>query len=95
MENGDDGDRASRRTGCSFEGKGGGGGLTLEEWLARLASVGTNGGIPAGESIVHLQRTDPKEWGRRFHAWVESHGPDTPVLSDEAMSRESIYPDIE
>jgi len=66
-------------------------GLTLEERLARLASVETNGGIPAGESIVHLQRTDPKEWYRRFREWADSHDPNTPVLSDEAMSRESIY----
>jgi hypothetical protein len=44
-------------------------------------------------SIVHLQKADPKEWGRQFDAWVNSHDPRTPVLSDDAMSRESIYPD--
>jgi hypothetical protein len=47
--------------------------------------------VPA--SIAHLQKTDPQEWGRQFDAWVNSHDPNTPVLSDDAMSRESIYPD--
>ncbi len=34
----------------------------------------------------------PEEWIRQFKAWVASHeGDNLPVLSDEAMSRESIY----
>ena len=40
-----------------------------------------------------LQETDPEEWARRFHEWAESHDRTTPLLSDEAISRESIYPD--
>lgn len=44
-------------------------------------------------SIAHLQKTNPKEWARHFDAWVDSHRRDIPVLSDEGMSRESIYPD--
>lgn len=64
-------------------------GLSVEEWLLRLAGV-----APVRfESIAHLQRTDPEEWIRQFREWVQSHDPNTPVLSDEAMSRESIYPD--
>lgn len=31
------------------------------------------------------------EWLQEFHAWVESHPTTTPLLSDEAVSRESIY----
>ena len=34
-----------------------------------------------------------EEWIARFHAWVDSHADQTVVLSDEAMSRESIYDD--
>jgi hypothetical protein len=35
-----------------------------------------------------------EEWLAEFHDWVNSHkGKDIPVLSDEAMSRESMYPD--
>ena len=33
----------------------------------------------------------PDEWTRKFRAWAHSHPTDTPLLSDEAMSRESIY----
>ena len=63
-------------------------GLTLEQWLLELA--GEHAPPP---SIAHLQRTNPEEWGRQFDEWVNSHDPGLPVLSDEAMSRESIYPD--
>ena len=35
-----------------------------------------------------------EEWSVEFHDWVDSHkGKNIPVLSDEAMSRESMYPD--
>lgn len=65
-------------------------GLTIDQWLLRLAEQQ----IPPGtESIAHLQETDPEEWGRQFRAWADGHDPKIPVLSDEAMSRESIYPD--
>jgi hypothetical protein len=32
-----------------------------------------------------------EEWSRRLHAWANSHPTDTPLLSDEAVERESIY----
>jgi hypothetical protein len=64
-------------------------GLTVEQWMVELADQSVQ---PV--SIAHLQRTDPEEWARHFDAWVNSHDPNTPVLSDEAMSRESIYPDL-
>jgi hypothetical protein len=63
-------------------------GLSIEEWLLYLAEQH----LPQG-AIVQLQKTDPAGWARQFRAWAESHDPDTPVLSDEAMGRESIYPD--
>ena len=34
---------------------------------------------------------DPEEWMRRFRAWAHSHPTTTPLLSDEAISRDSIY----
>jgi hypothetical protein len=35
-----------------------------------------------------------EEWVRKFTAWTRSHeGRKLPILSDEAMSRESIYAD--
>lgn len=35
----------------------------------------------------------PKERARAFQDWANSHRLDTPILSDEAISRESIYGD--
>ena len=32
-----------------------------------------------------------EEWTRELRAWAASHDPNTPLLSDEAMSRDSIY----
>lgn len=63
-------------------------GMSLEECLLEL----TEQLAPSG-SIAHLQKTNPKEWARQFRAWADSHDPNMPVLSDEAMSRESICPD--
>jgi hypothetical protein len=56
----------------------------------------------AGVRIVRLrleaasrpQKTLSKEeCSKAFHAWIDSHPKDTPLLSDEAISRESIYGD--
>ncbi len=63
-------------------------GLTVDRWLLELAEQNA----PA-HSITSLQKTNPREWARQFRAWADSHNPAIPVLSDEAMSRESIYPD--
>ena len=69
-------------------------GLTLEAWLNKLATSEPNGQKPEPPSIAHLQRSNPKEWARQFRAWADGHDPALPVLSDAAMSRESIYPDL-
>ena len=34
------------------------------------------------------------DWEREFRAWAESHDRATPPLSDEAVSRESIYGEV-
>ena len=40
----------------------------------------------------HFQLTStPEEWIKAFREWAESHRHNTPHLSDEAISRESIY----
>jgi hypothetical protein len=33
----------------------------------------------------------PEEWAKAFREWAASHDPTTPPLSDEAISRDSIY----
>ncbi|MGO9259620.1 MAG: hypothetical protein ACLQU1_25405 [Bryobacteraceae bacterium] len=63
-------------------------GMSVEEWLLQLADQ-----LAPPASIAHLQKTNPQEWMRQFRAWAESHDRTTPLLSDEAVSRESIYPD--
>jgi len=35
----------------------------------------------------------PADWKKMFHAWLDSHDPNLPVLPDEALRRESIYED--
>jgi hypothetical protein len=62
--------------------------MSIEQWLMELTDQ-----LAPSTSMAHLQKTNPKAWAQRFDAWVNSHDPNTPVLSDEAMSRESIYPD--
>jgi hypothetical protein len=32
-----------------------------------------------------------EQWLREFNAWVHGHATTTPLLSDEAISRDSIY----
>jgi proteasome lid subunit RPN8/RPN11 len=32
-----------------------------------------------------------EQWLQEFHAWVHSHATTTPLLSEEAVSQESIY----
>ena len=63
-------------------------GMSIEQWLLDLAEQ-----LAPSTSIAHLQKTNPKEWARQFHEWAESHDRTTPLLSAEAISRESIYPD--
>ncbi len=65
-------------------------GLTIERWVEEIAGQHAQA---QPISIAHLQKADPKEWARQFHAWAESHDRTSPLLSDEALSRESIYSD--
>lgn len=73
---------------ASFQAEAQAQGITLEAWLKKVA-VQEAGAV----SIAHLQENDPKQWARQFDEWVDGHDPNTPVLSEEAMSRESLYPD--
>ncbi|MGA3077373.1 MAG: hypothetical protein ABSG56_27275 [Bryobacteraceae bacterium] len=74
---------------AAFEAQARARGLSVEQWMLELAEQSVQ---PV--SIAHLQRTNPREWARQFRAWADGHDPTIPVLSDEAMSRESIYPDL-
>jgi hypothetical protein len=47
----------------------------------------------AGQPRSLQDELTPEEWVRQFDTWVDSHDRTTPLLSDEAISRDSIYPD--
>lgn len=59
-------------------------GLSLEEFLSR--ALGAIAHPNKGASAINSPA-----WAREFHAWVQGHPTDTPLLSDETMSRDSIY----
>ena len=65
-------------------------GLTVKRWIEQIAEQQAQA---QPSSITHLQKTNPKEWARQFHDWAESHDRTTPLLTDDAVSRENIYPD--
>ncbi len=65
-------------------------GLTIESWFLEIADQNA-----AASSIAHLQSSNPQEWTRQFRLWAGGHSPKVPVLSEEAMSRDSIYNDCD
>lgn len=66
-------------------------GLSEEEYLKSLLLNG-NTKEPAKER--HFQETaTPEEWIAALDEWVKSHDPNTPALSLEDVSRETIYED--
>jgi hypothetical protein len=44
-------------------------------------------------SVANTPILSPAERAAAFRSWAESHPHNTPVLSDEAISRETIYSD--
>jgi proteasome lid subunit RPN8/RPN11 len=43
------------------------------------------------EGLAPVNSTSAEQRLEEFHAWVHSHPTTTPLLSDEALDRESIY----
>jgi hypothetical protein len=41
--------------------------------------------------IASTVAMDAEQWSRELHAWVHGHSVSTPLLSDEATGRDSIY----
>jgi hypothetical protein len=44
-----------------------------------------------GKERLFYETATPEEWAKAFREWAESHPRYQPFLSDEAISRESIY----
>lgn len=57
-------------------------GISLEDYLQRIIQ----------DHAIQNPELSAEAWETEFDDWVSSF-PDTPLLSDEAISRESMYPD--
>ena len=49
--------------------------------------IAAKGEAPLYESL------GAEEWIAQFHAWLDAHDPELPVLPEEALRREGIYED--
>jgi hypothetical protein len=61
-------------------------GMSVEDYILRVLEKETTN----GEASFALTAT-PEEWKKAFLEWVNIDRPAHPPLSDEAISRESIY----
>ncbi len=50
-------------------------------------------GAGEGQDLPFHATATPQERARAYREWAASHSRDTPLLSDAAISRESIYSD--
>jgi hypothetical protein len=69
-------------------------GLAVSEYVQNLVRGEITARMGAGVMPRPAYELPPEEWVRKFEAWTQSHaGLDLPLLSDEDISRESIYAD--
>ena len=61
-------------------------GLSVESYILKVLEAETTN----GETNFALTAT-PEEWKKAFLEWINAERPAHPTLSDEAISRESIY----
>jgi hypothetical protein len=71
-------------------------GQAIQAGLIRAADDVLDVGVETIRQRLAVQQAlrrpmDAEEWSRELHAWVQSHSTETPLLSDEAISRDSIY----
>ncbi len=58
----------------------------------RLKIVELDEPVTANAAIKPFYETaSPEQWGEALRAWAAGHDPTTPLLSDDAIDRESIY----
>lgn len=65
-------------------------GLPLDEFLSRQLEVLTRAGSPSSAEFQAPAATET--WEKDLDEWLDSF-PQQPLLSDEAVKRESWYPD--
>jgi len=67
------------------------------QWAGRrvlLTILPEEKGAHTGPERAYHETASPEEWSEAFRAWSNSHKPrHAPPLSDEAISRETIYGD--
>jgi hypothetical protein len=59
-------------------------GVSVEDFLLRIVEERT----PRSKAL----RLSPDQWAAEFDAWADSF-PEAPLIPDEALSRENLYPD--
>jgi hypothetical protein len=67
-------------------------GLDVSRYVQNLvrSQIAAKAALVAG--LSDPDDLSPEEWVREFKAWAHSHDADNlPILSDEAISRDSIY----
>ena len=47
--------------------------------------------LDARQTVAPAPPSDADQWSKDLHVWIQSHPTTTPLLSDEAISRDSIY----
>jgi hypothetical protein len=60
-------------------------GLSVEDYLQRIGEEKVS---PTNSP----HRLSAEEWARQFEEWADSF-PEAPLIPDEALSRENLYPD--
>lgn len=65
-------------------------GVTVDSLIRPLVENGSNG---SKEEKPFYETATPEEWAKAFLEWANSHSYDTPGLTLEDVSRESIYED--
>jgi hypothetical protein len=70
-------------------------GLSVDEYLRQ--ALGVMNGTPSPDSQASArpfyETATVEAWAPEFTKWAESHGPNTPGLTREDVSRERMYED--
>lgn len=70
-------------------------GLSVDEYLRQIHGVKNGTPSPDSQALARpfYETATAEEWVREFTKWAESHGPNTPGLTREDVSREKMYED--
>ena len=60
-------------------------GISPEDYLQRVVEEKIGGGSPQ-------RRLSAEDWAHQFEEWANSF-PEAPLIPDEALRRENLYPD--